>query len=208
MGNCSSCHKKYRKPNPDAPHRDTGQIGRFYPRSSLGPPNAPFHWTLLVLVVSAWATYEFAEVARRRNVGAAPRQRPRAADPPCLASAVGRLRLFDGTLLEFRQRPAPDVDVCVGLVSGANLAYLGHNPLGAVDGGRAARRSLFAIGTLGLFATDDSDLVGGPLYRLVDEAANARAARLHDRIFHVVLLPLAALHIVANVVYTFVKKSR
>ncbi len=48
----------------------------------------------------------------------------------------------------------------------------------ALGDGRRARRFR------SLFATDDNYLVGGPLYRLVNEAQNVRAARWHGFVFN------------------------
>jgi len=67
--------------------------------------------------------------------------------------------------------------------------------------------TLLAMGAFGLFATDDNDLVGGPLYRLVGESWNLRAARLHEQLFNFVLLPLVAVHVTVNVLYTVFKKE-
>ena len=82
--------------------------------------------------------------------------------------------------------------------------YLGHNPLGAL----MVVALLLVVGVqagFGLFAVDDNDLVGGPLYRLVDEAANKRATGLHGLLFDNVLLPLIGIHVLANVFYALVE---
>ncbi|WP_439542017.1 cytochrome b/b6 domain-containing protein [Hyphomicrobium sp.] len=169
-------------------------------------PTRLFHWTLLGLVVSAWATSEFAE-----SLGDETLVLHRANGLALLTLLVWRMLwgVFGSSTARFATfvgGPRRIVAYARGLITGRSPAYLGHNPLGALMV-VALLASLLAIATLGLFATDDNDLAGGPLYRLVGEAANARAAGLHDRIFHVVLLPLAALHVAANTLYTLVKKE-
>jgi cytochrome b len=169
-------------------------------------PTRLFHWTLLILVVAAWATYEFSE-----SLGDETLVLHRANGLALLILLVWRLLwgIFGSSTARFAtfvRGRRQVVAYASGLFSGRNRAYLGHNPLGALMV-VALLQILFAIAALGLFATDDSDLAGGPLYRLVGEATNALSARLHDRIFNAVLLPLAALHILINVLYTFVKKE-
>jgi cytochrome b len=169
-------------------------------------PTRLFHWTLLTLIVGAWATYEFAEILGDETLVL-----HRANGLVILIILVWRLLwgVFGSStarFVNFVSGPARVLRYARGLVLGTHPRFLGHNPLGALMV-IALLMTVLAIATLGLFTADDNDLVGGPLYRLVDEAGNARAARLHDQIFHVVLLPLAALHIVANAIYTFVKKE-
>lgn len=169
-------------------------------------PTRLFHWTLLILVITAWATYEFAE-----TLGDETLVLHRANGLALLTLLVWRVLwgIFGSSTSRFATFVRGRREVAkyaADLFFRKNRAYLGHNPLGAVMV-VALLQVLFAIAALGLFATDDNDLVGGPLYRLVSESTNALSARLHDQIFHVVLLPLVALHILANVLYTFVKKE-
>lgn len=169
-------------------------------------PTRLFHWTLLILIVVAWASFEFAEALGDEALVV-----HRANGLAILTLLVWRVLWgivgsSTARFASFVSGPARVLSYARGLVSGGATSFLGHNPLGALMV-ISLLATLLAMATLGLFATDDNDLVGGPLYRLVGEAGNARAARLHDQIFHVVLLPLAALHIAANALYTIVKKE-
>lgn len=169
-------------------------------------PTRLFHWTLVVLIISAWISYEFAE-----DIGDETLVWHRANGLAILVLIVWRLLwgIWGSSTSRFAgfvQHPAAIMRYARSLLNGRAARYLGHNPLGALMV-LALLATLATISVFGLFATDDNDLVGGPLYRLVSEQQNARAARLHDQIFNYVLLPLAALHILVNALYTLVKKE-
>lgn len=169
-------------------------------------PTRMFHWTLLVLVLSAWVSYEFAE-----RIGDESLIWHRANGLAILILVVWRLLWglvgsSTARFANFVRAPGAAVRYAKGLLTGGGPAYLGHNPLGALMV-LALLAVLAFMGGLGLFATDDNDLVGGPLYRLVSEAGNLRATRLHSFIFNVVLLPLLAFHIAAALLYTLGKKE-
>jgi cytochrome b len=169
-------------------------------------PTRLFHWTLAALVVSAWITYEFAE-----NMGDETLVWHRASGLAILILVVWRLLWGiwgppSARFAEFVRAPAAVLAYTRGLLGGAAARYLGHNPLGALMV-LALLATVAVQGAFGLFATDDNDLVGGPLYRLVDEANNVRAARWHGFLFNFILLPLVAIHIAVNALYTFVKRE-
>ncbi|HYD16038.1 MAG TPA: cytochrome b/b6 domain-containing protein [Hyphomicrobium sp.] len=169
-------------------------------------PTRLFHWTLVLLIVCAWVSYEFAE-----DIGDETLIWHRANGLAVLILVVWRLMWgivgpptarFTG----FVRGPSAIFGYVKDLFACATARYLGHNPLGALMV-VALLAALAAIAGFGLFATHDNDLVGGPLYRLVDEAQNSKAARLHDQLFNYLLLPLAALHIIVNALYSLVKKD-
>jgi cytochrome b len=169
-------------------------------------PTRLFHWTLLILVLSAWISYEFAE-----RIGDESLVWHRANGLAILILIVWRLIwgvLGSSTarFANFIRAPRTTASYAKGLLTGGAPRYLGHNPLGAIMV-LALLAVLAAMAGFGLFATDDNDLVGGPLYRLVGEAGNLRATRLHGFLFNFVLLPLVALHVVANILYTVAKKE-
>jgi cytochrome b len=160
-------------------------------------PTRLFHWTLVALIVSAWISYEFAE-----DLGDETLVWHRANGLAVLTLLVWRVLwgLFGSSTARFAnfiRGPGAALIYAKRIVAGVAPRYLGHNPLGAFMV-VALLATLATIASFGLFATDDNDLVGGPLYRLATEAQNARAARLHDQIFNFVLLPLVALHIVVG----------
>ncbi|MGE0025401.1 MAG: cytochrome b/b6 domain-containing protein [Hyphomicrobium sp.] len=169
-------------------------------------PTRLFHWTLLALIVAAWASYEFAE-----DIGDETLIWHRANGLAILTLIVWRLLWGKwgpptARFAEFVRGPATVLGYARKVLAGAAPRYLGHNPVGALM--VVALLAIVATqATLGLFATDDNDLVGGPLYRLVDEAQNRLATRWHDRLFHLALLPLAILHIAVNTLYTLVKRE-
>lgn len=169
-------------------------------------PTRLFHWTLVTLIVSAWVSYEFSEALGDETL-----VWHRANGLAILTLLVWRLLwgIFGSStsrFAEFVHSPAAAVSYARGLAAGSTRRYLGHNPLGAWMV-LALLVTVATIASFGLFAADDNDLVGGPLYRLVSEHQNVRAARLHDQIFNFVLLPLLAAHILANSLYAIVKKE-
>lgn len=169
-------------------------------------PTRAFHWTLVLLVVSAWISYEFAE-----ELGDETLVWHRAGGLAVLILIVWRVLWGiwgppTARFAEFVRAPAAIFAYVRALRAGRAARYLGHNPLGAL----MVLTLLAAVAVqagFGLFATDDNDLVGGPLYRLVDEAQNVRATRLHGFVFNYVLLPLVVLHIAVNALYTLLKKE-
>jgi cytochrome b len=187
------------------------RAGEEGPRSAPGVrawdlPTRLFHWTLVILIVSAWVSYEYAESLSDETL-----VWHRANGLAILILIVWRIlwgiwgpptARFAG----FVRAPTAIIAYARSLLAGRAARYLGHNPLGALMV-LALLTTVAVQAGFGLFATDDNDLVGGPLYRLVDEAQNVRAARLHGFIFNFVLLPLVLLHIVINTLYTLVKKE-
>ncbi len=169
-------------------------------------PTRLFHWALAALVLSAWVSYEFAENLRDSTL-----VWHRANGLAVLILIVWRLLWGiwgppTARFASFVRSPATALAYARALVGGRAARYLGHNPLGALMV-LALLATVAVQAGFGLFATDDNDLVGGPLYRLVEEAQNVRAARLHGFVFNFVLLPLVALHVAANVLYAFGKKE-
>lgn len=169
-------------------------------------PTRLFHWLLAAFVLCAWFSAEFSSAIGDRLMvwhrwnGLA-----------LLVLVVWRILwgLFGPAPARFRafvQGPAAALRYARQLRSGASARYLGHNPLGALMI-LALLAALLMQATLGLFATDDNDLTGGPLHRLVSEHLNDRATGWHGRIFHFVLLPLVALHIAANALYGVLKRE-
>lgn len=169
-------------------------------------PTRLFHWTLLALIASAWFSYEFAE-----KIGDETLVWHRANGLAILTLIVWRLLWgFVGSSTarfnQFLRAPGMIAAYAASLLKGRAARYLGHNPLGGLMV-VALLATVATIASFGLFATDDNDLVGGPLYRLVEESQNARAARLHALVFNFVLLPLIALHVAVNVGYALAKKE-
>lgn len=169
-------------------------------------PTRLFHWTLALLVVAAWVSYEFAE-----DLGDETLVWHRANGLAILILVVWRLLWgiwgsSTARFASFVRAPAAVLAYARALVASRAPRFLGHNPLGALMV-LALLATVAVQAGFGLFATDDNDLVGGPLYRLVDEGQNTRAARLHGFVFNFVLLPLLLVHVAANALYALVKKE-
>jgi cytochrome b len=168
-------------------------------------PTRLFHWTLVLLIFSAWLSYVLAE-----DVGDVTLVWHRVNGLAVLILIVWRLLwgIAGSSTARFGFVRAPSAVLAYArtLVDGRAARYLGHNPLGAL----MVVALVVAVGVvtaLGLFATDDNDLVGGPLYRLGAERGNVLATPLHDRLFHVLLLPRIAVHVTVNVLYGLVKRE-
>lgn len=169
-------------------------------------PTRLFHWTLVLLVVSSWISYEFAE-----DIGDETLVWHRVNGLAVLILVVWRLLwgLFGSSTARFAsfvRAPGAVLAYAMSLLGRTSRHYLGHNPLGALMV-LALLATVAVIGGFGLFATDDNDLVGGPLYRLVDETQSTAAARWHGLVFDYLLLPLAGLHITVNALYGLIRKE-
>lgn len=183
---------------------DTGPAHTSVPAWDL--PTRAFHWTLLALIVWAWVSVSFAEA-----LGDTTLVYHRINGLTILTLIVWRILWgFTGSSTSrfagFVRGPTTVASYAGALLRGRAARYLGHNPMGGLMV-LALLATIVTIGSLGLFAVDDNDLVGGPLYRLVGESQNIRLTRLHDQIFYNLLLPLVMLHIAVNSIYTLVKKD-
>ncbi|HEX4767256.1 MAG TPA: cytochrome b/b6 domain-containing protein [Lichenihabitans sp.] len=161
-----------------------------------------FHWALLILILDAYATRNFSH------------------DPTLYLHRLNGYAIL--TLLLFRllwglvgsstsrfasffPMPGPAIRYGLALLRRRPLHYLGHNPLGACLI-FAMLLAVAAQASTGLFTSDDV-LAQGPLYDHASEAVTARASSYHARGFWIIV-GLAAIHVVANLVYQFVLKDR
>lgn len=156
-------------------------------------PTRLFHWLLVALIVTLWASGEFGKLDLHMLLGKA-----------ALTLLVFRLMWgFAGS------RTARFADFVKG--PARVLAYLrapwpvlGHNPLGAFS--VLALLGLALIqGASGLFTSDDI-FTEGPLVALVSGKTVSLLSSVH-RIGFKVLMALAALHVGAIVFYRFVKND-
>lgn len=166
-----------------------------------------FHWSLALLVLGQWLSYRYAEA-----IGDETLIWHRWGGLAILTLIVWRVLwglVGRGTARfgSFVRTPMAAACYARSLFTGRQTPrYLGHNPLGAYMV-LALLAAAATQGALGLFATDENELTGGPLYRLVSETANAWATRWHGRVFDYVLLPLIAIHVGANLLYAAIKKE-
>lgn len=169
-------------------------------------PTRIFHWTLALLVLSAWVSFRYSEnfsdhlLKWHRWNGLA-----------ILTLLVWRLLWgVAGTstsrFASFVKSPLAALVYGRDLIAGRPRSFLGHNPLGAWMV-IALLATLLLQATLGLFTVEHNDLAAGPLYRLVSEAATKTASRWHHLVFDWILLPLVAAHVAANLLYGLVKRE-
>jgi cytochrome b len=104
----------------------------------------------------------------------------------------------------FVRGPREVIRYAVEMLRGRASAYLGHNPLG----GWSILAMLLALAVqaaTGLFSSDDI-LTEGPLVHLVDSSIVYQLTRIH-RLNRIVVIVLAAIHILAVFFYLVVKRD-
>lgn len=170
-------------------------------------PTRLFHWSLVVCIVSSWVSFRYAE-----SLGDPTMKWHRYNGYAILILIVFRLIWgFVGSptsrWLNFLSSPFAAFRYGKALLSGQETPhYLGHNPAG----------SYVILGLLtvvvvqactGLFVVEHNDTTWGPLYKLVSESSQKLILYVHGNLFFVVLLPLIAAHIAANILYSLIKKD-
>lgn len=162
-------------------------------------PTRLFKWTLVLLVVMAPISKNFGDVtlAWHKMNGYA-----------ILTLLLWRLMWgFAGSttarFTSFLTWPTTALNYA-GTLFAKGRRYLGHNPLGGWM--VIALMGILALqGFTGLFVSDDI-IVEGPLYNYGSSTWLKLAKVYHKSLFPLILL-LAAIHIIANVLYTLVKKE-
>jgi cytochrome b len=169
-------------------------------------PTRVFHWTLVALIICAWASFEFSEelgdprlVWHRWNGLAV------------LTLIVWRILWglagpSSARFKSFVRGPSAALTYARDLYSGTPRHFIGHNPLGGFVI-LALLGLVGAIGALGLFALEHNDLATGPLYRYAGEAWAKIWTSWHRFLFEPILIILIAVHVTANVLYGVVKKE-
>ena len=169
-------------------------------------PARLFPWVLVALVVTSWASAQFAESLHDATL-----KYHRWSGYGVLVLVVWRVLWgFVGPaqsrFSRFVKSPAAALIYARDLISGTTRRFLGHNPLGGYMV-LALLLVLLAQATLGLFVADREDLATGPLYKLIDPQLWKPVRHWHHFIFNRVILPLAILHIAVNLSYQFVKRE-
>lgn len=169
-------------------------------------PTRLFHWVLLGLVVSAWVSFQYAEA-----LGDFRLKWHRWNGLAILVLLAWRLMWgFAGAstsrFASLGPSPRAAIAYARDLVAGRKARYLGHNPLG-VWMVVALLATLTAQAALGLFALEHNDLATGPLYRLAGAKLAKTLTIWHAWVFHWLILPLAALHAAANILYGLLAKE-
>ncbi len=169
-------------------------------------PTRLFHWTLVVLIATAWASFEFSE-----QIGDPVLRIHRWNGIAILVLVVWRVSwgVFGSRTArfsEFVRGPRAALGYLAGLVRGSSRRYLGHNPAGAY----MVLALLAIVGTeasLGLFTVEHNDLTAGPLYRLLSEDTVKQVSRVHRMMFDTVLLPFVVVHVAVNILYGVLKRD-
>ncbi|MFM7084802.1 MAG: cytochrome b/b6 domain-containing protein [Hyphomicrobium sp.] len=169
-------------------------------------PTRLFHWSLVFLVALAWISSEYFE-----ELGD-----PRLELHRWNGFIVLTVLIWRGLwgiwgppsarFNNFLKGPKAVSLYIRDLLIGSPRHFLGHNPLGALMI-VALLTTVTTISLLGLFAAEENGLAAGPLAHLAAEKGQKLATKWHGLIFNPVLIGLISIHIVANILYTFVKKD-
>jgi cytochrome b len=168
-------------------------------------PTRVFHWTLVLLIASAWVSFQFSEA-----LGDLSLKWHRWNGYAILILIVFRILWgFVGSstsrFVNFVRWPWTAAGYGLDLVRGRDRHFLGHNPLGTYMI-LALLAAVSAQGVLGLYTLEHNELVAGPLKVTASEGWVSLASYLHVRGYNVILA-LVGLHIVANSLYGIVKKD-
>ena len=171
-------------------------------------PTRLFHWTLVFLIFSSWASFEFSDV-----IGDTSLLWHRFNGYAILVLLIWRVLWGvvgspSARFHRFLAWPWTAARYGIDMIRGRDRHYLGHNPLGAY-----MIIALIAIvatqGILGLMSTEHNYVTWGPLSALAgSDEASIELGKWHAWMFESVLLWFIALHIAANVLYRLVKKDR
>lgn len=158
-------------------------------------PTRLFHWAIVVLVALQWWTAEEEELELHITLG-------------LVTLGLILFRLIWGLIGSSTARFATFVKgprAVIAYLRGRAGYVLGHNPLGALSVIGLLGVLVAQIG-LGLFASDEDGLYGGPFAHLIDPDLSEEAAELHEDLFDV-LLVLIGLHVAAILYYALVKRD-
>ena len=170
-------------------------------------PTRAFHWLLALLVVGAWASFEYSERLKDHTL-----LMHRLSGYAILILVVFRLvwGVAGSSTVRFRtfvRGPLAAVGYGLDLLRGRDPHYLGHNPLGALMI-LALLAVLATQALLGLFNSQlDDGTVSGPLSSLWSDPWLRTIRTWHRRIFNYILLPLVAIHVTVNILYAFLKRE-
>jgi cytochrome b len=163
-------------------------------------PTRLFHWSLVVLMACAWASYKLGDAAMTWHKwnGYA-----------ILTLVVFRLLWgvagsSTSRFAGFVAGPATVLGYARDMAKGRERHYLGHNPLGGLMV-VALLAAILVQGTLGLFANDDV-MASGPLRHTVSDAVSARLSTAHKIGFWIILAMVAA-HVSAVLAHLLVKRD-
>ncbi len=169
-------------------------------------PTRAFHWLLVALVATAWATFEFSE-----EIGDSVLKWHRWTGLLILTLLVWRLLWgFFGTSTSRFSNFVPSLTTLFSYSKAATRGqepkFLGHNPLGSVMI-LALLALLITQASLGLFTVEHNDLTAGPLYLFISEAGRKTASSWHGFLFETVTIWLIGIHIAVNIAFALLRKE-
>lgn len=187
--------------SPDRVRHNHGQTGTI---AAWDLPTRLFHWLLVILVASSWATFEYSE-----SLGDNLLKWHRWSGLIILTLLVWRLLWGvmgspTSRFINFAPSPKTLATYTSALLRGGERKYLGHNPLGSMMI-LALLALLFTQAGLGLFTVEHNDLTAGPLYLMLSEEGRKTASQWHGFLFNTLIFWLIAIHIVANALYALVR---
>lgn len=171
-------------------------------------PTRVFHWLLVALVASAWISFRYSEAFADYTL-----RWHRWNGYAVLVLLVWRVLwgLAGSSTSRFKtfvRWPWVAAGYAFALLRRREPHYLGHNPLGAWMV-LALLAVVAAQAGLGLFTVEHNDSGAyGPLYRIVSEATWKQLSSWHRWNFYWIILPLVGVHVIANLLYQFVKRER
>jgi cytochrome b len=171
-------------------------------------PTRLFHWALVVCIVSAWASFEFAD-----RIGDPTLKWHRWNGMAILVLLTWRLLWgFAGgstaRFAAFITWPWNGLSYLVGALKGDKRHYLGHNPAGTWMV-IILFLAVAAQAKLGLYTLEHNELTAGPLQRTIieNETLTKQIQGWHRQGFYL-LLGLIAVHVTVNLLYRIVFKDK
>jgi cytochrome b len=157
------------------------------------------HWLLVALLCFSWWTATESQMQWHRFSGYA-------------IFTLVLFRIYWGFVgsvtarfAQFVRGPAVIISYSRSIFQRSSISETGHNPLGGWNV-VILLTLLFSQVLLGLFAVDVDGIESGPLSYLVSFETGRAAAKLHERVFHL-LEVLIALHLAAILFYRFYKRQ-
>lgn len=166
-------------------------------------PTRAFHWALVICIISAWASAEFAA-----KLGDPTLKWHRWNGYAILVLITFRLiwgvaGSSTARFSTFIRSPIAAARYGLDLLKGKPRHFLGHNPLGAWMI-LALLTAVAAQAILGLYTLEHNEITAGPLKRTISDAMTERVSWLHVRGFNVILA-LVCVHVLANSLYGLLK---
>lgn len=158
-------------------------------------PTRLFHWAIVILVALLWWTAEEEMLDLHITLG-------------LVTLGLILFRLIWGLVGSSTARFASFIKgprAILAYLRGRGGYVLGHNPLGALSVVALLGVLAGEVG-LGLFASDEDGLYGGPFSHLIDPDLSENMTELHEDLFDV-LLVLIALHVAAILYYALVERD-